>query len=74
MSKTTITPTEVRPQEIKAQNHVTVTNLILSIGLTFFATATVVTIANWFLYTNIHDSARSAVIQDMSTVLKAQGR
>jgi hypothetical protein len=69
---TTSKEAAVKPQEVPAPKTVTVAVYLLTIALTFFATAVIVTIANWFLYGSIHSDARSAVITDMKIVSKAQ--
>ncbi|WP_437770645.1 hypothetical protein [Arthrobacter sp. KNU40] len=42
----------------------------LSIALAISATIVVVTVANWFAYTNIHNQARADVHQDIQMVSK----
>ncbi|WP_160665128.1 hypothetical protein [Pseudarthrobacter sp. ATCC 49987] len=64
---------ELRSQDF-TRNTVDRSTLILSIILTIFATAVIVTIANWFLYTNIHSAARQAVHADIQLVSKEQAR
>jgi hypothetical protein len=62
----------VKPQDVPAPKTVTVAVYILTIALTFFATAVIVTVANWFLYGSIHTDARAAVVSDIQLVSKAQ--
>ena len=64
---------ELRPQDI-APKTVNRSTFVLGILLTIFATAVAVTIANWFLYTDIHSAARQAVHQDIQLVSKEVGR
>lgn len=60
----------VKPQDVPAPKTVNRTTFILTIALTFFTTLVVATVANWFLYTNIHSEARQAVVSDMTLVSK----
>ncbi|MCR1160323.1 hypothetical protein NEK97_02460 [Paenarthrobacter sp. UW852] len=39
-------------------------------ALAIFATLVITTVANWFLYTNIHADARQQVVSDMQVVFK----
>lgn len=41
-----------------------------SLVITFLGTLVVVTIANWFIFGNVHNQARQAVIGDMQLVSK----
>jgi hypothetical protein len=68
----TTTP-NVQPQSAGPKT-VNRTTAILSVIIAVFATAVIVTIANWFLYGSIHADARAAVVQDMQVVSKAQSR
>lgn len=63
MSKTN----ELRVQDI-APKTVLLSTFWLSLVVTFLGTLVVVTVANWFLYTNIHGDARAAVYQDIQLV------
>lgn len=71
MSKSTQEAT-VKPQDVPAPKTVNLSTFVLTILLSIFATAVVVTIANWFLYTDIHMNARAAVVSDMNVVSKTQ--
>lgn len=62
----------VKPQDVPAPKTVNRTTFYLSVALTFFVTLVVATVANWFLYTNIHSDARQAVVADMQVVVKDQ--
>lgn len=66
MSKTN----ELRPQDINDAPENWKTILKLSIFLTIFATAVVVTIANWFVYNNIQSEARANVVESIQLVSK----
>ena len=66
MSKST---DELRPQDA-TPNTVNRSTLILSVALTFFATLALTTVANWFVYSSIHQDARRDVVTDMQMVSK----
>lgn len=63
---------ELRPQDA-APKTVSRTTFVLGILLTIFATAVTVTVANWFLYSDIQAQARADVHQDIRLV-KESGR
>ncbi|KUM38997.1 hypothetical protein AR689_07535 [Arthrobacter sp. EpRS71] len=64
---------QTRAQDIKPKT-VNRTTFVLGILLTIFATAVIVTIANWFLYTDIQAQARADVHEDITLVSKGLGR
>lgn len=58
---------ELRPQDVSPAT-VRKATLILSIFLAVFATAVVVTIVNWFMYSAIQSEARALVVHDIQLV------
>lgn len=67
--KTPTTNEMQRPQDITPKT-VLLSTYWQSLVITFLATLVIVTIANWFLYTNIHSAARQAVHADLELVSK----
>jgi flagellar basal body-associated protein FliL len=56
---------ETRPQPIYGEGLFRKSTFILSMALNTFITGAIMVVVMWFFVTNIHDSAREAVISDI---------
>lgn len=63
--------TKTRPQDVTVKS-VSRATYFQSLAISVLATGVLTCVASWFMWTNVHDNARQAVVSDMGAVSKVR--